>query len=100
MNDPQHGARSPGRTGVYKAVVLFYVFLFLALMWPIYPRFASIEPRVMGLPFSLIYVIGGLILSFLALWGLYLWEEAAAASDHNLRSTEPAPSDQPNQGQE
>ena len=97
MNTLEHASNSRVRARVYKAIVVFYVFLFLALMWPIYPRFASIEPRVIGLHFSLIYVIGGLVLSFLALWGLYLWEEA---SDDDIKATEPAPPYQPNQGQE
>ncbi len=97
MNTLEHASNSRVPASVYKAVVVFYVFLFLALMWPIYPRFASIEPRVIGLPFSLIYVIGGLVLSFLALWGLYLWEEA---SDDDIKATEPEPLYQSNQGQE
>ena len=64
------------RSPVYSAVVLFYLLLFLAVMWPVYPRFSSIAPRVLGMPFSLVYVVGVLILSFSGLLGLYLWEGA------------------------
>jgi len=60
---------------IYAAVVAFYVFLFFAVMWPIYPRFATIEPRVFGMPHGLFYVVGALVLSFAVLLGLFLWEE-------------------------
>jgi len=72
-------ARSPrrGRRAVYSAVAGFYVLLFAALIWPVYPVFATIEPRILTMPFSLAYVVGALILSFLVLLGLYLWEGGA-----------------------
>ncbi|MFV1987586.1 MAG: hypothetical protein ACC682_09895 [Gemmatimonadota bacterium] len=56
------------------AVAAFYVALFAALIWPIYPAFATIEPRVLSMPFSLAYVVGALILSFVVLLWLYLRE--------------------------
>jgi len=62
------------RRAVYAAVAVFYIALFVALIWPVYPRFATIEPRVLGVPFSLAYVVGALILSFVGLLWLYLWE--------------------------
>ena len=55
-------------------VAWFYVALFVALMWPVYPRFATIEPRVLEMPFSLFYVVVALLLSFFVLFGYYLWE--------------------------
>jgi len=74
MTDPVATRPSNARSPVYAAVVLFYLALFGAVMWPVYPRFSSIEPRLLGMPFSLAYVIGILVLSFSALLGLYLWE--------------------------
>jgi len=59
---------------VYVAVAVFYILLFLAVIWPVYPAFATIEPRILGMPFSMAYVVGALLLSFSALLWLYLWE--------------------------
>jgi TRAP-type C4-dicarboxylate transport system permease small subunit len=67
-----------GARRVYQAVTVFYVLLFFALLWPVYPRFAGIEPRVLGLPFSLTYVIGGVLLSFGVLLGVFAWENRRA----------------------
>lgn len=72
---------SSGHRLVYGTVAAFYVLLFAALIWPIYPRFATIEPRVLQMPHSMAYVVGGLILSFAVLLGLYLWEESKDSSD-------------------
>lgn len=79
-SDPSPGAgtagppsRGPGRR-IYVAVVTFYVLLFFALIWPLYPRAATIEPRILSMPHSLAYVVGGLVLSFVVLLGLYLKE--------------------------
>lgn len=76
MTDSVSTGPTPRRSPVYAAVILFYLLLFCAVMWPIYPRFASITPRVLGMPFSLAYVVGVLALSFSVLLGLYLWEGA------------------------
>jgi hypothetical protein len=48
----------------------------LALIWPVYPSVAGIRPYVLGLPFSLAWVVGWLIVVFGALVGLYRAEEA------------------------
>lgn len=66
----------PRARAIYTAVVAFYVLLFFAVMWPIYPRFATIEPRIFGMPHALAYVVGALVLSFVVLLGLFHWEEA------------------------
>jgi hypothetical protein len=66
----------PRARAIYTAVVAFYVLLFFAVMWPIYPLFATIEPRILGMPHSLFYVVGALVLSFVVLLGLFHWEEA------------------------
>ena len=61
-------------TAVHKAVILYFVFIFLAMIWPIYPLFNSIFPLVLGMPLSLFYLVFLLALSFLVLLSLYLWE--------------------------
>ena len=73
MDDPRR-ATPPDRKPVAVAVAVFYVLLFAALVWPIYPWFATIEPRVLAMPFSLFYVVVCLLLSFFALFAYYVWE--------------------------
>ncbi|MCG8469478.1 MAG: hypothetical protein MJB57_14940 [Gemmatimonadetes bacterium] len=70
---PPQETRGRGR-GVYVAVALYYIALFVALIWPVYGRFATIEPRILSMPFSLAYVVIALLLSFVGLLALYLWE--------------------------
>ncbi len=48
----------------------------LALIWPVYPSVAGIRPYVLGLPFSLAWVVGWLIVVFVALVLLYRAEES------------------------
>ena len=84
MADSSRSSASPGSDssrGLHAAIALFYTVLFFAVMWPIYPRFATIEPRVLGMPFSLAYVVGALLLSFFVLLGLFLWEESRGLND-------------------
>lgn len=59
---------------VYRAVTLFFVALFAALLWPVYPLFAGIRPLVLGVPLSLAYVVGLLLLGFVVLLALFVWE--------------------------
>ena len=73
MDEPRR-ATPPDRNLVAVAVAAFYVLLFAALVWPIYPWFATIEPRVLAMPFSLFYVVVCLLLSFFVLFAYYLWE--------------------------
>lgn len=47
----------------------------LALLWPVYPSVPSIEPYVLGLPFSFAWVVGWLVVVFGALVLLYRAEE-------------------------
>lgn len=67
--------RPDSRRRVHTAVVLYFIFVFLALMWPIYPFFSRIFPMLLGIPLSLVYLVFLLVLSFLVLLGLYLWED-------------------------
>ena len=43
----------------------------LALVWPVYPQVASIRPFVLGLPFSFAWVVGWLVVMFVALIWFY-----------------------------
>lgn len=73
---------------VYGLVTLFYVLLFFALGWPIYPRFAGIEPRVLGVPGSLAYVVAGVLLSFVVLLAVLRWERRRDAVRPPLETLE------------
>lgn len=64
----------PGERRVYAAVALFYLATTVALVWPVYARFGSIRPMVLGMPFSLVYVVLWVLASFLVLLALFLWE--------------------------
>jgi hypothetical protein len=47
----------------------------LAIVWPVYPLAGSIQPYVLGLPFSFAWVVGWLIVVFVALVLLYCTDE-------------------------
>lgn len=64
----------PRERRVYGAVTAFFLVVFVASIWPVYPLFAGIRPMVLGIPFSLFYVIVLLLVAFLVLLGLFLWE--------------------------
>jgi hypothetical protein len=59
---------------VFALAVVYFLLLFLALLWPIYPVFSRIDPRVLGLPLALFYQVVMLVLSFAALLALYIFE--------------------------
>ncbi len=61
-----------------------------ALIWPIHPRFATIEPMVLGLPFGLAWVIAVLMAMFVNTLVLF-------RSD--LRQDDPAPASRGHDGE-
>lgn len=65
------------RVKVYRAAGAFFVLLFIALMWPVYPLFGGIRPLVLGMPLSLVYVLICLTLSLATLLALFVWEGRA-----------------------
>ena len=51
---------------------LFFIATTALLVWPLYPWLGNaIEPRVLGLPWSLVYVLGVIFIDAAALTGLY-----------------------------
>lgn len=57
---------------VTRLALLYFVLATAALVWPIYPAVANrIEPRVLGLPFSLVWVLAVIASNFLVLVVLY-----------------------------
>ncbi len=71
----------PAERRVYKAVTAFFVALFFAMIWPVYPVFSRIEPRLLGIPFALLYLIILLVLGFCVLLSLFLWEDRKGSLD-------------------
>ena len=59
---------------VYRIVTCLFFGIFLATIWPVYPRFGGIHPMILGIPLSLFYVVALVALSFLAILALYMWE--------------------------
>lgn len=75
--------RPPSRTTqrARRLAVIFFVLTFVALVWPVYPQFGGIAPTVLGVPFSLAYVVGWLLACFGVQLGLYLWESSRGELD-------------------
>lgn len=59
---------------VYGAVAAVFGLAFLASIWPVYPVFSRIRPLILGVPFSLAYLVLLLVACFLSLLALYRWE--------------------------
>lgn len=65
---------------------LFFVATTAALVWPIYPLLGDhIEPRVFGLPWSLVYVLAAIVLNTAVLAALYLTRTVDAAEEEDPR---------------
>jgi TRAP-type C4-dicarboxylate transport system permease small subunit len=69
------------RARVYKITVLYFIAAFAAMMWPIYPLFSRIRPMLLGIPFSLFYLVVIINLTFLVLLAVYLWEYRGNGQD-------------------
>lgn len=72
------------------AFALFCLSAFVALTWPLYPALGNrIEPRVLGLPFSLAWIVGWTVASLLALvlyeWGVSRRSESSSEPDGDPR---------------
>ncbi len=74
MFDIPRSSAASRRAVIYGGVIAFYLLLFAAVIWPVYPRFATLEPRILGVPHSLAWVVGALLASFFMLLALYAWE--------------------------
>ena len=59
---------------IYGAVTFVFVGTFFAVQWPIYTWFSRVKPFVLGVPFSLFYLIALLLICFFSLLALYRWE--------------------------
>lgn len=69
------GLQRADRRGPRLAFLVVTVLSGLALVWPIYPLAGGIRPYVLGLPFSFAWVVGWLVVMFVALVLLYRIDE-------------------------
>ncbi len=67
MSDPSERSRVATRLAV-----VYFLIATASLVWPIYPAwFDRIEPRVLGLPFSLAWILIVIVANFVVLALLY-----------------------------
>ena len=69
MPEPRPEVSRPARF-----VMVFSVVALLLSIWPIYPLASRIYPMVLGLPFSLFYLVALVLTVFSVMLGLFLWE--------------------------
>lgn len=61
---------------------LFFVGTTAALVWPLYPLLGDrVEPRVFGLPWSLVWVLGVIVVNTAVLVALYVARAVDAAEE-------------------
>jgi hypothetical protein len=63
--------RTPSDRLADRLVVTWFLFVFLALLWPLYLPAARVRPLVLGMPFSLFWIAALLVVSFLVLLAYY-----------------------------
>jgi len=77
---------------LYRSLLLFYVLLTLALIWPVATLFSRVQPIVLGMPFSLFCIAALIVTSFSVLLALFLWEGRSGKScdppDEEARATD------------
>lgn len=79
ISKKQHGlmysVQQPSKKSVLRWFIAFLVLIQFSLIWPIYPLVGYIEPIILGMPFSIVWVLLCLLLSFSGLLAYFLWEE-------------------------
>ena len=77
--------RPMSRKTRYAIAVAYFVAVTGALIWPVYPALGNhIEPRVLGLPWSLTYVLAFILANALVLLWLYRSEPDAIDDSDRL----------------
>ncbi len=51
--------------------LVVYLLIGAAIIWPVYPRFAGPDPRVLGLPLFFAWIVGALLAMFASLVVLF-----------------------------
>ena len=78
------------------AFAVFCACALSALTWPVYPALGNrLEPRILGLPFSLAWIIFWIGASFLALvayeWGVQRLAERSSSSSTGVEKSSASP---------
>lgn len=73
------GLRDTPNRGPLLAFLAVVLIAGIALVWPIYPLARGIRPYVLGFPLSFAWVIGWLVIVFVALVLFYQTDESDAA---------------------
>ena len=56
-----------------RLAVAYFVVVTASLVWPLFPMLGNhVEPRVLGMPWSLCYVLGVVMMNAFVLLGLYV----------------------------
>jgi membrane protein implicated in regulation of membrane protease activity len=76
---------TPRERRIYLGAAAVLAVVFCALVWPVYPLFAGIRPLVLGVPLSLAWVVAWLLVSFVTLLALFLWEGRRGGRDDQRR---------------
>lgn len=72
----------PRRSLLARVAPPFFIATTALLVWPLYPWLGnSIEPRVLGLPWSLVYVLAVIFIDAAALTALYMLRVVDADED-------------------
>ncbi len=68
----------------YRLLVLVPMFAILGAPW----MANRVEPRVLGLPFLLAWIVGGVLLTSLAMWGILALDRRHAPPSSSLSGRE------------
>jgi sterol desaturase/sphingolipid hydroxylase (fatty acid hydroxylase superfamily) len=75
MADAEHHAVEPtGRKSATRGVIIFTVALALVMIFPIFAIGNRVEPFVLGLPFSMFWVVFWITVEFLGLVAFFVYE--------------------------
>jgi len=70
----KYSVQNPEKRNGVTILIGILVCIQLSLIWPIYPLFSGIHPVILGLPFSIVWVLICLLVSFTSLLVFYVWE--------------------------
>ena len=65
---------NPCLRSLYRAILVFYALVTLALIWPVATLFSQVRPLVLGMPLSLFAIAFLIVTSFSVLITLFIWE--------------------------
>lgn len=71
------GLKDDSRRPIVLVFLMTGVISGLALIWPVYPLAADLQPYILGLPLSFAWVVGWLIIMFTALVLLYRTDQSS-----------------------